>query len=59
MDTFQKLHGVPKIIASDIDPIFTGNFLTGLFSCLDAQLAHNSCYCPQSYGENEIVNKCL
>jgi hypothetical protein len=26
METIQKLHGSPKIIVSDIDPIFTQNF---------------------------------
>ena len=26
METIQKLHGKLKIIVSDIDPIFTGNF---------------------------------
>ena len=28
METIQKLHGSPKIIASDRDPIFTGHFWT-------------------------------
>ena len=40
METIQKLHGNPKIIVSDSDPIFTGNFWTELFSCLGTQLAH-------------------
>jgi hypothetical protein len=40
METIQNLHGVPKIIVSDIDPIFTINFWTELFSCLGTQLAH-------------------
>ena len=26
LETFQKLHGNPKIIVNDRDPIFTGNF---------------------------------
>ena len=44
METIQKLHGVPKIIVSDRDPIFKGDFWTELFSCLGTQLAHNSFY---------------
>jgi hypothetical protein len=34
IETIQKLHGSPKIIVSDRDPIFTGHFWTELFSCL-------------------------
>ena len=34
INTIQKLHGSPKIIVSDRDPIFTGKFWTKLFSCL-------------------------
>jgi hypothetical protein len=59
IDTIRKLHGVPKIILSDKDPILTGNFWTELFSCLVTQLAHNSSYHPQSIGKIEIVYKCL
>jgi transposase InsO family protein len=59
METVQKLHGSPKIIVSDRDPIFTGHFWTELFSCLGTQLAHSSSYHPQSDGQIEIVNKCL
>jgi hypothetical protein len=28
METIKKLHGIPKIIVSDIVPIFTGHFWT-------------------------------
>ena len=59
METIQKLHGVPKIIVSNIDLIFMGNFWTELFSCLGTQLAHNSCYHPQFDGQTEIVSKCI
>ena len=41
METIQKLHGNPKIIVSDKDPIFTGNFWKELFSSLGTQLAHS------------------
>jgi len=59
METIQKLHGNPKIVVSDRDPIFTGTFWTELFSCLGTQLAHNSSYHPQSNEKTEIVNKFL
>jgi hypothetical protein len=59
METVQKLHGSPKIIVGDRDPIFTGHFWTELFSCLGTQLAHSSSYHPQLDGQTEIVNKCL
>jgi hypothetical protein len=59
MEIFQKLHEVPKIIVSDRDPIFNGNFWIELFYFLGTQLAHNSSYDSHSDGENEIVNTCL
>ena len=34
MEILQKLHGNPKIIVSERDPIFTGDFWKNLFSCL-------------------------
>ena len=59
MDTVQKLYGIPKMIVSDRDPIFTRNFWIELFSCLGTQLDHSSSYHPQSDGKTKIVNKCL
>ena len=59
METIQKLHGNPRVIVSDKDPIFTHNFWTELFSCLGNQLAHSSSYHPQSDGQTEIVNLSL
>ena len=59
METIKKIHGNPKIIVSDRDPIFTGNFWSVLYSCLGTQLAHSSSYHPQSDGQTKIVNKCL
>jgi hypothetical protein len=59
MEMVQNLHGVPKIIVSDGDPIFIRNFWIELFSSFGTQLAHNSSYHPQSDGKIDIVNKCL
>jgi hypothetical protein len=38
METIQKIHGSPKIIVCDRDPIFTRHFWKKLFSCLGTQL---------------------
>jgi hypothetical protein len=59
MEIYQKIHGRPKIIVSDRDPIFTGHFWTELFSCLGTQLAHSSSYHPQYDRKTKIVKKIL
>ena len=59
LENIQKLHGTPKVMVSDRDPIFTSHFWKDLFSCLGTQLAHSSSYHPQSYGKNEVINKFL
>ena len=46
MEKIHMLHGNPKIIVSDTDPIFTGKFWTKIFSCLGTQIAHSSSYHP-------------
>lgn len=59
LENIQKLHGTPKVIVSDHDPILTSHFWKDLFSCLGTQLAHSSLYHPQLDGKIEVVNKCL
>ena len=51
MDIIQKMHGSPRVIVSDRDPIFTVNFWTEVFSCVGTQQAHISYYHPQSDGK--------
>ena len=58
LENIQKLHGTPKVIVSDRDPIFTSHFWKDLFSCLGTQLSHSSSYHPQSNGKTKVVNKC-
>lgn len=59
LETVQRLHGTPKIIVSDRDPIFMSNFWTQLFACLGTQRAHSSSYHPQTGGQTKLGNKCL
>ena len=50
MEIVQNLYGIPMIIVSDRDPVFTENVWKETFSCLGTQLAHNSSYHSQSNG---------
>lgn len=45
-----KLHGLPKIIVLDQDPIFTSSFWQQLFLWQGTQLALTSTYHPQTNG---------
>lgn len=54
-----KLHGFTKVIVSDRDARFKGNFWKHF--CQQARISHNksSPYHPQTDGQTEVVNKCL
>ncbi|PRQ33306.1 putative nucleotidyltransferase, Ribonuclease H [Rosa chinensis] len=54
VDTFMnevfRLHGMPKRIVSDRDPIFLNQFWTSFFKLQGTNLCHRSAYHPQSDG---------
>lgn len=50
MREIYRLHGLPKTIVSDRDPIFVSRFWGGLFKHMGITLLHSSAYHPQTDG---------
>ena len=53
------MHGIPKVIISDRDPKFTGNFWKYLLKGLDIKFNFSTAYDPQIDGQTERVNQAL
>lgn len=58
-DYICKYHGLPKVIVSDRDPLFTNKFWKEIFKLMGTKLHQSTAYHPQSNGQTEIVNKSL
>jgi hypothetical protein len=54
-----RLHGFPRSIVSDRDPVFTGNVWKDLFKRAGVQLRMSTAFHPQTDGQSEIVNKTI
>jgi transposase InsO family protein len=59
LDNVFKLHGLPRVILTDRDPIFTSNMWQSLFKALEVKFHLSSAYHPQTDGQTERVNQCL
>ena len=54
-----RLHGILKVIISDRDPKFTGNFWKYLSKGLNTTLNFSTYFHPQMDGQTERVNQVL
>ena len=59
LDIVVKLHGLPRSLVSDRDPLFVSRFWQELFWASGTQLRMISPYHPQSDGQTKVLNKTI
>lgn len=59
IDIVMKLHGIPRSLVLDRDPLFISEFWQKLFRLNDMRLRMSSAYHPQSDGQTKVMNRMI
>jgi hypothetical protein len=59
VDSVYRLHGMPKMLVSDRDPVFTSKFWQGVLKATGTELNMSTAYHPQTDGQTERVNQSI
>jgi len=54
-----RLHGIPKSLISDRDPLFVSHFWLELFKLQGTKLQMSFSYHPETDGQTEVINRYL
>lgn len=54
-----RLHGIPKSMVNDRDPLFPSSFWTEIFRLQDTHLKFSSTYHPQTDAQSEVLNRTI
>lgn len=59
IENIVRLYGTPRSIILDRDKIFTRKFWQHLLGKMGTTLSMSYVYHPETYGQTEILNKCI